>query len=104
MVEPAEYANVILIPVDSGSELPRAYGVVDADGEFRLSTKRQFDGAEPGEYFVTISWMKPKKPHVREPDYGPELLPAKYQDPVNSGLKVVIEPGDNLLDPIELKI
>lgn len=100
--EPAEYANVILVPTDP--DLPRAYGVVDSEGEFRLSTKREFDGAKPGEYFVTISWMKPKNPNVREPDYGPELLPPNFQDPVKSGLKVVIEPTTGELEPIDVKI
>lgn len=101
--EPAEYANVVLVPADPNSNLPRAYGVVDSEGEFRLSTKRADDGAKPGEYLVTVSWAKPKNPNASEPDYGPELLPAKFQDPIQSGLKVVIEATENELEPFDLK-
>lgn len=100
--EPAEYANVVLVPADSNSQVRKAFGSVDKEGSFKLSTERQFDGAEPGEYFVTVSWSKPKNPKISESDDGPELLPAKYQDPQKSGLKVVIEPHDNQLQPFEL--
>jgi hypothetical protein len=99
--EPAEYANVMFIPKDS--DMQRAAAVVGADGEFRLTTLREFDGAEPGEYFVTISWAKPKNPNAGEPDYGPELLPKNYQDANKSGLTVEVEAKDNVLEPFELK-
>ena len=99
--EPAQYANVLFIPSDPDAQ--RASAVVGEDGEFRLTTLREFDGAEPGSYVVTISWAKPKNPDVGEPDYGPELLPKNYQDPAKSGLKVEIEAKDNLLEPFDLK-
>lgn len=98
--EPAEYANVMFIPKDS--DMQPASAVVGPDGEFRLTTQRQFDGAEPGEYVVTISWSKPINPDVREPDYGPELLPKKYQDPKKSDLIVEVEATNNVLDPFEI--
>ena len=103
---PAEYATVSLTPVDATEEQLPAGGIVNADGEFRLTTLKPFDGAEPGEYFVSISWQKPINPNVSELDYGPELLPAKYQNPAKSGLdelRVVIEAKKNELPTFELK-
>ncbi|MEI8017275.1 MAG: hypothetical protein WCH39_03695 [Schlesneria sp.] len=103
--QPAHYATVSLTPVDkSDGRLPSG-GMVDEDGEFRLTTLKQFDGAEPGDYWVAISWCKPKDPNRSEVEYGPELLPKKYQNPAESGLKelrVTIEEGDNELPPFEI--
>ncbi|HEY0983218.1 MULTISPECIES: hypothetical protein [unclassified Schlesneria] len=98
--EPAEFANVLFVPKDSDAQ--PASAVVGPDGAFRLTTQRQFDGAEPGEYTVTISWAKPLNPNLREPDYGPELLPKKYQDPKKSDLVVEVEPTKNVLEPFEI--
>ena len=99
---PAEYANVLFVPKDPDGL--KASGVVGADGEFQLTTQREFDGAAPGEYSVTISWAKPKNPNAGEPDYGPELLPKSFQDPLKSGLSANIEPTNNILEPFDLKV
>ena len=99
--EPAEYANVLFTPVDPDGQ--KASAVVDTNGEYRLTTQREFDGAEPGEYRVSISWAKPKNPDAGEPDYGPELLPKRYLDPLQSGLKAQVEATDNTLDPFEIQ-
>lgn len=99
--EPAEYANVLFVPKDPDGQ--RASAIVGVDGEFRLTTMREFDGAAPGEYQVTISWAKPKNPDAGEPDFGPELLPKKYQDPAKTDLHVEIIASDNELEPFDLK-
>ena len=96
--QPAQYARVSLTPIDKNDGRSPSGGTVDEDGEFRLTTLKQFDGAEPGEYWVSISWCKPV-------EYGPELLPKKYQNPAESGLnelRVTIEEGDNELPPFEI--
>jgi hypothetical protein len=103
--KPAQYARVSLTPIDKNDGRLPSGGTVDEDGEFRLTTLKQFDGAEPGEYWVTISWCKPIDPNRSEVEYGPELLPKKYQNPAESGLKelrVTIEEGDNELPPFEI--
>ena len=103
--QPAQYATVSFTPVDKTDDRLPSGGTVDEDGEFRLTTLKQFDGAEPGEYWVSISWCKPIDPNRSEVEYGPELLPNKYQHPDKSGLKelrVTIEEGDNELPPFEI--
>jgi hypothetical protein len=96
--KPVEHIAVSLVPVDASGERRPVGGFTNEDGEFSLT-------AEPGEYWASISWMKLLNPKSSEPDYGPELLPAKYQDPAKSGLKelrVTIEEGDNELPKLEL--
>jgi hypothetical protein len=61
-------------------------GVVQQDGSFQISTYKTNDGAPPGRYRVTISWRAPGKLSDEE---GPELLPARYQDPLKSELPVL---------------
>ena len=103
--QPAQYARVSLTPVDKNDGRNPSGGTVDEDGEFRLTTLKQFDGAEPGEYWVSIYWCKPIDPNRSEVEYGPELLPKKYQNPAESGLKelrITIEEGDNELTPFEI--
>jgi len=97
--KPAGYAAVTLTPVGKQAA---AGGMADANGDFRLNT-RGFDGAEPGEYLVTVSWALPTNPNATEKDFGPELLPAKFQDPKKSGLKAVVEAKETLLPPFDLK-
>ncbi len=103
--QPGQYARVSLTPVDKNDGRLPSGGMVNEDGEFRLTTLKQFDGAEPGEYWVSISLCKPIDPNRSEVEYGPELLPKKYQNPAESGLKelrVTIEEGDNELPPFEI--
>lgn len=55
----------------------RAYGVVEADGSFQLTTYKGFDGAPAGEYQVAVTW----------PAFG---LPAHYTTAAKSGLTATV--------------
>ena len=115
--KPAEYVRIALIPTASKDGLPTATGMTDSDGEFQLkcsksvtnddkTTIKQFDGAEPGDYWVSISWLKPIKPNSSEPEFGDELLPEKYQNPSKSGLpelRILVKDTENTLPPFQLK-
>ena len=70
------------------------------DGSFEVQTAGP--GAPAGEYLVTVSW-KGVVPPGTDPDEAPEKLPKKYQNPQQSGLKVTIKPGDNVLPAFDLK-
>ena len=79
----------------------RPHGVVDAEGNFLLSTYTTGDGAAAGTYRVSISWYK--RP-ARGDDIGPNLLPARYHDPATSGLPTVeIAASPNALPTFNLK-
>jgi hypothetical protein len=99
--QPAEHAAVVLHRLDM-DVFEKPAGTAGADGEFQLTTLKANDGAFPGEYAVTVSWAKPLT-QSSDPDYGPELLPKKYQDPARSELKVTISEGETELPPIEIK-
>ena len=99
--EPTAGAKVAFIPVDDTEAAP-AWGVVDDEGRFQLTTRKHLDGAQKGEYYVTVSWIKPINPNSNDTDYTDELLPNKYQDPKASDLIVVVDAKTNQLEPIEL--
>ena len=72
-----------------------AVGVVEADGTFRLSTYKAFDGAPANNYKITVTWREFGKT-------GPSLLPARYATAEKSGLSATIAAGDNKV-VLELK-
>ncbi len=102
--QPLARAVVTLTPVNlpAGTtwEAPGTGGVTDDNGEFELSTYSHGDGAPEGEYFVMVSCED--RTVARSGGEYPELLPEKYQNPVDSGLKVTIRDGEN--DFLELQL
>lgn len=110
---PVEGAVVQLL---SMSGKPGASGQTDAQGKFVLSTYGNGDGAVEGEFVVLISkpetgsaaapttgatesddYVPPPETEGEERTSGPKnLLPAKYANPMQSGLRVRIDSqGDN---------
>ena len=68
-----------------------AYGDVQPDGTFRLTTYGANDGAVPGHHQVAIS---PPPPPPDAPPPKP-IIAKKYGDFATSGLSVEIKPGQN---------
>lgn len=80
-----------------------AIGHIDANGRYRLQTETPGDGAQLGDYDVTVYSHDEKildyKPKVPVP---PKILtPAKYENPKTSGLKKTVKSGSNTFN-IEL--
>ena len=104
--EPASYAKVTLIPAeDPKSKTECAFGAADKEGFFALRPHggKSKTKIKAGEYLVAVSWKIPNNPNSSDdPDYGKENLPAKFQDPEQSGLKVKIESATKELQPIEV--
>jgi len=99
-------ATVVLHPVapptdDKPFFAPRA--VVDKDGTFQFTTYRTGDGAPPGDYRATVSWVGPLD-GIDEDDEDrlPERLPRKYTNPRTSGISVTIVAGTNELSEMTL--
>lgn len=78
------------------------FAVVKEDGSFVMTTDRPEDGAPPGEYSVTVSWFKPAKGTSADDGIGEELLSAKYQRSVSSGLKVTVK--EDSAEPVLIKL
>ena len=99
--QPAAGAQVILHPQAStvlGMVTP--HGEVADDGSFVVTTYEFGDGAPEGLYKATVSWQPVLNPNRSEPDYGPEKLPIRYQDPMQSGIEFQVKPEANELAPI----
>jgi hypothetical protein len=98
---------VSLTPVTSPNDEKPFYvprGTVDENGMFKISTYQSGDGAPPGEYKVSFTWVGSLEGVSEdEEDKLPEKLPRKYTNPETSGITVTVKERDNLLSPIELK-
>lgn len=104
--KPIPDASIRLHPVapqDDGKPVYVPRGWVDESGKFELSTYRQGDGAPPGDYRVSFSWVGPLDGVSEdEEDRLRELLPQRYNSASTSGIMVTVTDGENLLDEITL--
>jgi hypothetical protein len=73
---------------------PPAFAKVQPNGDFRLTTYREGDGAAEGEYAVTISWSDEWR-NDDETIVGPDKLQERYTKADRSGLKATIVAGAN---------
>jgi len=72
-----------------------ALGQLDADGNYRLSSFGQNDGAIPGKYIVTIKAVKVHLPVGGNDGWLEWIVPEKYENQETSGLTATVEPGEN---------
>jgi hypothetical protein len=119
--QPVEGAAVTFMSADGKKG---ALGRTDASGRYTLMSSKPGDGAQAGDYKVTVTKFKAaeaagKSPDVIEESYapppetgpgmaapapakkpaGPEnLLPAKYADAQSSGLTATVKEGKNEFD------
>ena len=105
-------ATVIFHPIGETAEQlqkMRPYDDADADGRFELKTYVTGDGAPPGDYEVAIIAMAggaDRESGTAASGSAPSLpraLVQKYADHKQSGIKVKVVPGENKLEPFELK-
>lgn len=100
--KPLEYGAVLLQP-DVG---PPAFGSISPDGNFRLTTYDDGDGAVPGRYRVQITCFESQRPGAepveknKEPVLGKSFIPEKYTRYDTSGLQVEVkqDPAGSKLD------
>ena len=85
--KPVPMGTVTFQPVETGSGAPLrpAVAEIGSDGTYQLSCFRTHDGAEPGEYAVTIhaSTPPPMEAGAPRPKW---LIPPKYANAATSGL------------------
>ena len=82
---------------------PVPYGFTSADGTYQLGTNVIGDGAQAGEYVVTIVWQDMTK---KENGNGerPDLLKGTYSKALESKLKATVATGNNDVPMIEVKL
>lgn len=102
--QPVEGATVTFSPAGEGRA---ASGITGADGRFTLTTLTADDGAMPGTYKVGISktdvqgamTAEESEAYLMQHNQAPpppvtkELLPAKYKNPMQSGLTATVNEG-----------
>ena len=109
---PVAGANVTFVP-QSGKDAASAR--TDSEGNFKLTTFEEGDGAVPGSYKVTVTKYEEQQaaaaPQAGEPGYDPtakplpppkNLLPAKYAKPETTELSQTVAEGQSEIT-IELK-
>lgn len=96
--KPVPKGTITFVALNSGQR--NATGQLDQQGFYRLQTEEASDGAEPGDYDVTIYSHDEKildyKPRV--PIKPVILAPRKYENPKTSGLKRTVKSGSNKFD------
>ena len=110
--QPATGALVVLHPVDDTSPAAiRPSGYVDADGGLKLmsynaATRTTGDGAQAGEYIVTIAWLPADvKEYLNKHPKSelPDKLQGRYSQPDSSTLRAKVLPQPTDLPRIDLK-
>ncbi|HZW33526.1 MAG TPA: hypothetical protein VFF52_22595 [Isosphaeraceae bacterium] len=88
---------------------PNATGTLDPNGYYKLQTHEPGDGAQLGDYDVTIYSHDDATMNIGGvnivPQYIPKtpvkpkpLTPTKYEDPKTSGLRKTVKSGSNTFD------
>ena len=80
---------------------PVPYAHCGPDGTFVVTTRKEGDGAAPGEYVVTVVW--PDMTKAPDGNGGrPDLLRGTYDKVATSAIKVTVEAKPNQLAEIAL--
>src|SRR5262249_12270439 len=96
--KPVPKGPIAFIPVAADGR--NAPGALRDDGTYTLQTEESNDGAQLGEYKVTISARDdPVLDYVPVTPVKPKMLaPAQYENPETSGLKATVVRGSNVFD------
>lgn len=111
--QPLPRGTIKFIPVQSGKGVRVAYGALDAQGGYRLSTYGQGDGAILGDFRVVVESREELPPDAGvakqmtkgglAPARLPQsLIPERYAKPETSDLTARVEAGSNTIN-FELK-
>ena len=100
--KPAAEAIVFLHRVGrSAPDEPVPYGRAGADGAFVVTSRKPGDGAQAGEYVLTVVWPDMSKPEDSN-GMRPDALRGTYDKPAQSKFKVTVEARDNELAALDL--
>jgi len=100
--KPVPQGTVTFIAKDANGR--NATGAIQSDGSYTLQTEQPGDGAQVGQYDVTVAAIDaPVLDYVPTKPVTPKrLVPEKYEKPQSSGLTATVKSGSNTI-PLELK-
>jgi hypothetical protein len=94
---PAKELEGALVVFDLPEKQSNANGSVQADGTFRLTTKKDGDGALAGEYKVLIIERRKAGGGPDPTAMAPGHMDVKYSDPTTSDLRATVKSGTNTI-------
>lgn len=100
--KPVEGATVTFYAVGDEKDGRPAHGVTNKEGEFRLSTLGNEDGALPRRYKVVVAKFVPTNPNLKVPDFPdtPEGREARSDFNYKNFEAKGIQPFKNALPPL----
>jgi hypothetical protein len=97
--KPLDCGTVKFLPTQAADEGVRvAYGIIDEQGCYRLGTYGQTDGAILGDFQVVVACRPAERSHNPRMQRAASQIPARYADPVESGLTAHVAAGSNTFD------
>ena len=102
--KPVQFANVSLTPKDSADDdNPAATGQTNGNGEFSVRSMigPGYDGALPGEYWVSIS--APRQAPAEANGEKPTTIPKKFSNPKSAKISISVGQQANDLGSIRLQ-
>jgi hypothetical protein len=97
---PVRSGRVVFHPRDNPAGI-EAFGEIQKDGSFALTTYQLNDGAVPGPYVVTVDPFSHEVNETRAMPATP--IPRRYWDAATSDLAVEIDARENVLQPFQLR-
>jgi hypothetical protein len=96
--QPVPKGTITFVTLDKNGR--NATGAIQPDGSYKLQTEDPGDGAQLGEYNVTVSARDDEILDYTPPKPIPpkRLVPEKYERPQTSGLTKKVERGKNNID------
>lgn len=112
--KPPAGARVVLVPAgDASPDSVKPRGLADKSGVVPLGTYERADGAPPGEYQVSVRWVRQSAAGDDPDEGGPAIAPGgvqpdafkgRYSNPQASGLKVTVDAAGKVTPAVlELK-
>jgi hypothetical protein len=96
--KPVPLGTITFVPVAPDGR--NATGVIGSDGSYTLQTEEPGDGAQLGEYRVTVyAHDEPILDYIPKKPIQPKaLVPPQYENPDTSGLTATVNSGSNTFD------
>jgi hypothetical protein len=98
--QPLTKGSVSFVSTDPAR--PNASGAIQSDGSYTLQTREPGDGAQLGDYKVSVTDIDPEAYNTALPGEAPKLpksaIPQKYENPETSGITQKVVSGSNKVD------
>lgn len=99
---PLADAQVVFHPALGAPAISKPFAQTDSQGNFSLTTVQSGDGAPAGEYAITVELRELRQVGEEVVRDGRNMLPARFANPQESGLRHVVVEGDNVVPTLQV--